>query len=170
MLSVLSALEEATPAARSSDLPRSLSNPVSVQRIAIHKTFVGEKADGSDMFKVKGKFASECDSPDKFSRSTLRLIASIASNRVSAAVAVGGAKMVVEFVNFDQTSVSLTLKGSILDRTALVTLGDRPVAQITRQLLNGREFFADKQVSLCSCHCDHRRRGAQRRQCDSTDT
>ena len=45
----------------------------------------------------------------------------------------------------------MDLKGDWFDRSATITLGGRPVAEVARKFFNVREIFGDKQtVSSCS--------------------
>ncbi|KAK4508363.1 hypothetical protein PRZ48_002101 [Zasmidium cellare] len=89
---------------------------LSNKMLKLHKSFKGESPDGYD-FAVKGHF-------------------SFASSKSS-----------VEFKNqADGAPIELRLKGDWFDRKASIKLGDRPVAQITRKLINGRELFFDKQT------------------------
>lgn len=58
-----------------------------------------------------------------------------------------GSKMTASFTNAsDGHEIELSLKGSIMGRSAEIVLGDRPVATISRQLFNAREAFTDNQT------------------------
>lgn len=85
--------------------------------IAIHKTYIATSlVNDTELFTVKSKFA------------------------------LGGSKAMVTFKNAaDGHEMELTLRGNILDSHASIVLGDRPVATISRQILNAREAFQDKQ-------------------------
>ncbi len=67
--------------------------------------------------------------------------------------------MQATFINASTSQeVVLTLRGDFWGGSADITIGDRPVAQISRKLFNMREIFVDKQtVSLCpTCEkCDY---------------
>ncbi|KAF2720326.1 DUF567-domain-containing protein, partial [Polychaeton citri CBS 116435] len=84
--------------------------------LSLHKSFYGESPQGHN-FEVKGHF---------------KLM---------------GSKSTVEFQNAsDSSTVELSVKGDWIDRSAKITLGDRPVAEIARKFLNVREIFGGQQT------------------------
>ena len=97
---------------------------VKKKMIALHKSFVCESPAGHS-FEVKGHFS------------------------------LGSSKSSVHFKNAaDGAEGELDLKGDWFDRSATITLGGRPVAEVKRKFFNARELFGDKQtVSLCSVLC-----------------
>ncbi|KAB8339194.1 hypothetical protein FH972_022128 [Carpinus fangiana] len=84
--------------------------------LSIHKSFHAE-APGKADFEVKGHF-------------------SLLSSKSS-----------VHFTNAaDGQQVELEVKGDWFDRSATITYGGRPVAQIQRSFMNYRQIFGDKQT------------------------
>lgn len=84
--------------------------------LALFKSFEGESPAGHN-FSVKGQFS------------------------------VGSSKSTITFVNAaDKCPIELRLKGDWFDRSANITLNDRPVASITRSFGNAREIFGSKQT------------------------
>lgn len=58
-----------------------------------------------------------------------------------------GSKSTVEFKNAsDSSPIELSVKGDWIDRSAKITIGDRPVAEIARKFMNVREIFGGKQT------------------------
>lgn len=83
---------------------------------AMFKSFEGESPAGHN-FEIKGNFS------------------------------VGSSKSTITFVNAaDKTPIELNLKGDWFDRSANITIGDRPVASINRSFGNAREIFGSKQT------------------------
>lgn len=82
------------------------------------KSFVGESPKGeSHNFEIKGNFS------------------------------IGSSKSTITFINAaDKTPIELQLKGDWFDRSANITLGERPVASINRSFGNAREIFGSKQT------------------------
>ena len=90
---------------------------LSNKMMSIHKSFRGETPDGKNDFEIKGHF---------------KLI---------------GSKSSVLFKNAsDGKEIELNVKGDWFDRSAEITWEGRPVAVISRQFFNAREFFGDKQT------------------------
>lgn len=53
----------------------------------------------------------------------------------------------VHFTNqADGSEIELEVKGDWLDRSAAITLAGRPVAHISRNFLNARQIFGDRQT------------------------
>ena len=84
--------------------------------LSIHKSFHAEAVNGHD-FEIKGHFS------------------------------LMGSKSSVHFKNAaDNIDVELEIKGDWIDRSAAITYGGRPVANISRSFFNVREIFGDKQT------------------------
>lgn len=69
-----------------------------------------------------------------------------------------GSKMVATFTNAsDNREIELVCRGNIIDKQCTVTVGDdeRPVATISRQVMNMREMFTDNQTCewYLGSHC-----------------
>jgi uncharacterized protein YxjI len=89
---------------------------LSHKTLALFKSFTAESERGYN-FEVKGRFS------------------------------VGSSKSSVHFKNAsDGREMELVVKGDWLDRQARVLLGDRVVAEVSRQFLNAREIFGSKQT------------------------
>ena len=89
---------------------------LSNKMLSIHKSFHAESPKGHD-FNIKGHF---------------KLI---------------GNRSTIEFKNAaDNNNVELEVKGDWIDRSAAITYGGRPVAEIKRSFFNVREIFGDKQT------------------------
>lgn len=84
--------------------------------LALFKSFEGESPAGHN-FSIKGNFS------------------------------VGSSKSTITFINAsDKTPIELQMKGDWFDRSAKITIGDRPVAAISRSFGNARELFGSKQT------------------------
>ncbi|GFZ46578.1 hypothetical protein JCM24511_03798 [Saitozyma sp. JCM 24511] len=137
--------------------------------IAIHKTFVAEDDGGNEIFRVTKRMS--CDVPhDIITRAgslppppsiphhmiivisgAATAMASVGSHsfRILDGMPLGivGTKMQATFRNHSTgQEVTLELRGDMWGGSADISMGGMPVAQITRQLFNMREVFADKQT------------------------
>ncbi|RSH83779.1 hypothetical protein EHS25_005394 [Saitozyma podzolica] len=134
--------------------------------ISIHKTFVAEDDGGNEIFRVTKRMSYRVTPstslnstshahrhPRRYhSRATVfpaaaqdpRHHASRASSQLTSPV---GTKMQATFRNHSTgQEVTLELRGDMWGGSADISMGGMPVAQITRQLFNMREVFADKQT------------------------
>lgn len=89
---------------------------IHTKMISIHTTFEGDDASGREVLKIQKKMSM-------------------------------GTKMEIKFQNAsDSSKVELSVKGDFWGGTANITLGDRPVAHISRSVANVRELKFDKQT------------------------
>lgn len=108
--------------------------------ISLHGTKTFTDVAGTELFTVKKKtFALQksfvCESPHGY------------SFEVKGHFSIGSSKSSVHFKNAsDGRDLELELKGDWFDRSAAITLAGRPVAEISRKMLNAREMLGDKQT------------------------
>lgn len=113
---------------------------------SLHGTKSFTDLQGNELFTVKKKMLSiqksfVCESPQGY------------SFEVKGHFSIGTSKSSVHFKNAaDGQQIELDLKGDWFDRSATISLGGRPVAEVARKFFNMREMFGDKQtVSVFSC-------------------
>lgn len=116
--------------------------------MSLHGTKAFTDMQGNELFTVKKKMLSiqksfVCESPN-----------SAASFEIKGHFSLGSSKSSVHFKNAaDGQDVELDLKGDWFDRSAKITLGGRPVAEVTRKFFNVRELWGDKQTVSPDCCC-----------------
>lgn len=118
---------------------------------SLHGTKAFTDLQGNELFTVKKKMLAlqksfVCDSPQGH------------SFEVKGHFSFGSSKSSVHFKNAaDGQAVELDLKGDWFDRSAKITLGGQPVAEVSRKFFNVREMFGDKQTVsfvISSCFFD----------------
>jgi len=108
--------------------------------MSLHGTKIFADLQGNELFALKKKtFALQksfvCESPRGY------------DIEVKGHFSFASSKSSVHFKNAsDGREIELDLKGDWLDRSATITLAGRPVAEVTRKMLNARDMFGGKQT------------------------
>lgn len=107
--------------------------------LAIMHTFVAEDERGNEVFRVKKNLASE---------SSLGHCASVPSTDNEPRLKAVGTKLTATFRNaVTGQDAEMSIKGDMFGFGSVITLnGSTPVAQISRKMMNMREWAVDKQT------------------------
>jgi uncharacterized protein YxjI len=118
------------------------------KEVSLHDTKHFTDMAGNEIFTVKNKTLAlqksfVCESPHGY------------SFEIKGHFSIGKSKSSVHFKNAsDGRDLELEMKGDWFDRSAAITLAGRPVAEISRKMLNAREMFGSKQtVSFAILSC-----------------
>jgi uncharacterized protein YxjI len=110
------------------------------KKLTLHDTKHFTDVQGNELFTVKNKTLAlqksfVCESPHGY------------SFEIKGHFSIGSSKSSIHFKNAsDGRDLELNLKGDWFDRSAAITLAGRPVAEISRKMLNAREMFGSKQT------------------------
>ena len=115
------------------------------EKMSLHDTKNFTDMAGNELFKVKNKTLAlqksfVCESPHGY------------SFEIKGHFSIGSSKSSIHFKNAsDGRDLELNMKGDWFDKSAAITLDGRPVAEISRKMLNARDMLGGKQtVSLPS--------------------
>jgi uncharacterized protein YxjI len=107
---------------------------------SIHGSKAFTDMQGNELFTLKKKMLAisksfVCESPQGF------------NIEIKGHFSLGSSKSSVHFKNAaDGQEIELDLKGDWFDRSATITLGGRPVAEVKRSYFNVRQLWGDKQT------------------------
>jgi uncharacterized protein YxjI len=110
------------------------------KKMTLHGTKNFTDMAGNELFTVKNKTLAlqksfVCESPHGY------------SFEIKGHFSIGSSKSTIHFKNAsDGRELELDMKGDWFDRSAAITLNGRPVAEISRKMLNAREMSGSKQT------------------------